>query len=67
MKLWYSKHVMTGIPKDMDMRALRQKFDSSARRFLRDQRGSAITMFAVFLMVGAGLPLSSSTVGIFTQ
>ncbi len=36
------------------MRALRHKFDSSARRFLRDQRGSAITMFAVFLMVGAG-------------
>ncbi len=45
---------MTGIPKDMTMRALRQKFDSSARRFLRDQGGSAITMFAVFLMVGAG-------------
>ncbi len=36
------------------MRALRQKFDSSARRFRRDQGGSAITMFAVFLMVGAG-------------
>jgi Flp pilus assembly protein TadG len=36
------------------MRALRQKFDSSARRFLRDQRGSAITMFAVFLMAGVG-------------
>ncbi len=45
---------MTGIPKDMNMRALRQKFNSSARRFLRDQGGSAITMFAVFLMVGAG-------------
>ena len=45
---------MTGIPKDMNMRALRQRFDSSARRFLRDQRGSAITMFAVFLMAVAG-------------
>ena len=45
---------MTGIPKDMNIRALRQKFDSSARRFRRDQDGSAITMFAVFLMVGAG-------------
>ena len=45
---------MTGIPKDKNMRALRQKFGFAARRFRRDQRGSAITLFAVFLMVGAG-------------
>ncbi len=36
------------------MRALRQKLDSSACRFLRDQRGSAMMLFAFFLMVGAG-------------
>ena len=36
------------------MRALRQKFGFAARRFRRDQGGSAIAMFAVFLMVGAG-------------
>ncbi len=36
------------------MRALRQKFGFATHRFRRDQGGSAITMFAVFLMVGAG-------------
>ncbi len=45
---------MTGIPKDMKMRNLRQKLDSSARRFRRDQGGSAMMLFAFFLMVGAG-------------
>ena len=41
-------------PKGMNIRAPRQKFDPSVRRFLRDQRGSAITMFAVVLMAAAG-------------
>ncbi len=38
----------------MKTRSLKQRLVFGARRFLRDQRGSAITLFAVFLMVGAG-------------
>ncbi len=45
---------MTGIQKDKNMRALRQKFGVAARRFRRDQGGSAISMFAVFFIVGVG-------------
>ena len=36
------------------MQGLKQGLVFGARRFLRDQGGSVITMFAVFLMVGAG-------------
>lgn len=36
------------------MQGLKQGLVFGARRFLRDQGGSAITMFAVFLMVGVG-------------
>lgn len=45
---------MTEIPKDMNMRALRQRFDSSTRRFLRDQSGSITVLFAggMIMMVG---------------
>ncbi len=38
----------------MKTRSLKQRLVFGARRFLRDQRGSAITLFAVFLMAGAG-------------
>ena len=37
------------------MRTLRKKFDSSARRFLRDQRGSAAVMFAGGLVMLVGM------------
>ena len=45
---------MTGIPKEMNMRALRQKLDSSARRFRRDKQGSVLVMFPFILMICVG-------------
>ena len=50
----------------MKTRSLKPRLVFDARRFLRDRGGSAITMFAVFLMAGVDFAAIVIDEGTFT-